>query len=98
MAKTKEEAKDKIPKLDATQSAKVIVAYLQQTNRPYSAKEISENIKAAKTGVISQSAAQKLLKDLHERKEIDGKAAGKSSVYFALQVRSRNRPYPENSH
>ncbi|EME77829.1 uncharacterized protein MYCFIDRAFT_79089 [Pseudocercospora fijiensis CIRAD86] len=78
MAKTKEDAKDKIPKLTPQQSAEVILAYLKQTNRPYSAKEISENIKGAKTAVITQAAAQKLLKDLHERKEIEGKASGKS--------------------
>ncbi|KXT16435.1 hypothetical protein AC579_5142 [Pseudocercospora musae] len=85
MAKTKEEAKDKIPKLTPQQSAEVIFTYLKQTNRPYSAKEISENIKGAKTAIITQAAAQKLLKDLHERKEIEGKASGKSVVYFAIQ-------------
>lgn len=85
MAPTKKEAtKEKEKKLSPQEASKAILEYLARVNRPYSAVEISGNIKGGKA--IAQAAAKKLLKDMHERKEIEGVTAGKSIVYHVLQV------------
>ena len=78
MAPTKKDAKEeKEAKLTPEQSAA-----LRRQNRPYSASDISSNLKNR----VSKAAAAKLLKDMHERKEIEGRAAGKQLVYHAIQV------------
>lgn len=88
MAATKKEAGgEKEKKLTPEESARLILDYLRQTNRPYSATDISNNLRNR----VTKAAATKLLKDMHERKEIDGKVVGKAAVYHALQVRSH--PY-----
>jgi hypothetical protein len=69
-------------KLTPAQSSSLILNYLQQQNRPYSAIDISANLKNR----VTKTAAAKLLKDLHERGEIEGRVAGKGVVYHALQV------------
>lgn len=81
MAPTKKDG-DKEAKLTPEQSAALILDYLRKQNRPYSATDISANLKNR----VTKSAATKLLKDMHERGEIEGKAAGKQSVYHAVQV------------
>ena len=85
MAPTKEKATgkpEKEAKLTPEQSATLILDYLRKQNRPYSATDISANLKNR----VTKAAAAKLLKDLHERNEIEGKAAGKQIVYHAIQV------------
>lgn len=85
MAPTKKDAKEeKEAKLTPEQSASLMFDYLRQQNRPYSATDISSNLKNR----VTKAAAAKLLKDMHERKEIEGRAAGKQLVYHAIQVGS----------
>lgn len=55
--------------------------YLRKQNRPYSATDISANLH----NKVTKAAAAKILKDLHERKEIEGRAAGKQIVYHPIQ-------------
>nr|POF15265.1 homologous-pairing protein 2 [Quercus suber] len=78
MAPKKEE---KEAKLNADQSAALILDYLRKQNRPYSATDISANLKNR----VTKTAAAKLLKDMHERRDIEGRAAGKQIVYHAIQ-------------
>jgi 26S proteasome regulatory subunit (ATPase 3-interacting protein) len=80
MAPTKKDEKE--AKLNPEQSANLILGYLREQNRPYSATDISANLKNR----VTKAAAAKLLKDMHERHEIDGRAAGKQFVYHAIQV------------
>ena len=84
MAPTKKDAEkgEKEAKLTPEQSSSLIIDYLHKQNRPYSAIDISSNLKNR----VSKAAAQKLLKDLHERNQIAGQAAGKQIVYHAIQV------------
>jgi len=85
MAPTKKDGDkaEKEVKLTPEQSASLILEYLRKQNRPYSATDISANLKNR----VTKAAATKLLKDMHERTEIEGKAAGKQIVYHAIQVR-----------
>jgi 26S proteasome regulatory subunit (ATPase 3-interacting protein) len=63
----------------------LILTYLRrQPSRPYSAVDISANLKNR----VTKTSAAKILKDLHERGEIAGCTQGKQSVYHALQVRN----------
>ncbi|KAK3677238.1 hypothetical protein LTR78_002776 [Recurvomyces mirabilis] len=80
MAPTKKDA-EKEAKLTPEQSATMILDYLRKQNRPYSATDISTNLKNR----VTKAAAAKLLKDMHERNEIEGRAAGKQLVYHAIQ-------------
>ena len=80
MAPTKKDEKE--AKLNPEQSAALILDYLRKQNRPYSATDISANLKNR----VTKTAAAKLLKDLHERNEIEGRAAGKQLVYHSIQV------------
>ncbi|MCJ1461864.1 hypothetical protein MMC07_000463 [Pseudocyphellaria aurata] len=59
----------------------LIVNYLKQQNRPYSATDISANLH----NKVTKTYATKALKELHESQLIAGKAAGKQIVYHALQ-------------
>lgn len=81
MAPTKTDA-EKGTKPTPEQSAALILDYLRKQNRPYSATDISTNLKNR----VTKAAATKLLKDMHERKEIEGRSAGKQIVYHAIQV------------
>jgi 26S proteasome regulatory subunit (ATPase 3-interacting protein) len=74
---------DNNAKFTPAQSSALILSYLRKQNRPYSAIDISANLKNR----VTKTAAAKLLKDLHERGEIEGRLAGKGVVYHALQVR-----------
>lgn len=80
MAPTKKDEKE--AKLTPEQSATLVLDYLRKQNRPYSATDISSNLKNR----VTKTAAAKLLKDMHERNEIEGRAAGKQLVYHAIQV------------
>ena len=85
MAPTKADAEkaEKEAKLTPEQSAALVLDYLRKQNRPYSATDISSNLKNR----VTKAAVTKLLKDMHERNEIEGRAAGKQIVYHAIQVR-----------
>ena len=78
----KDSEKEKEAKLTPEQSAALILDYLRKQNRPYSATDISSNLKNR----VTKAAAAKLLKDMHERNDIEGRAAGKQVVYHAIQV------------
>ena len=84
MAPTKKDAskEKKEAKLSPQEQATTIINYLRKTNRPYSAIDISANLKNR----VTKSSAVKLLKDLEERGEIKCSASGKQMVYHALQV------------
>jgi hypothetical protein len=88
MAPTKKDAKEeKEAKLTPEQSAALIMDYLRKQNRPYSATDISTNLKNR----VTKAAATKLLKDMHERKEVEGRASGKQIVYHSIQVCPQHR-------
>lgn len=84
MAPTKDKAgqAEKAEKLTPAQSADLMLHYLRAQNRPYSATDISANLKNR----VTKTLAAKVLKEMHEKKLIEGKAAGKQVVYHALQV------------
>ncbi|RDI78527.1 hypothetical protein Vi05172_g11409 [Venturia inaequalis] len=71
MAPKKEKA-EKPAKGDA--AADMILHYLRKQNRPYSATDISANLH----NKVTKAATQKILKELRERKEIDGRDSGTS--------------------
>ena len=75
MAPTKKDADkgEKEAKLTPEQSASLIFDYLRRQNRPYSATDISSNLKNR----VTKAAAIKLLKDMHERNEIEGRDDGR---------------------
>lgn len=81
MPPVKKEAETKV-KLTPEQGAAAILQYLRKENRPYSATDISSNLHNA----VTKTAAAKLLKDMHERQEIEGRASGKQIVYHVIQV------------
>lgn len=83
MAPTKKDG-EKEAKFTPQESAKAIMDYLRKENRPYSATDISGNLHNR----VTKTLAQKLLKDMHERKEIEGRASGKQLVYHVIQVSS----------
>ena len=78
----KKEAKPK-PTSDDNVATGLILDYLVQQNRPYSATEISSNLHNA----VTKTRTDKLLKECFERGEIGGRASGKQWVYWGLQVR-----------
>ncbi|QDS77885.1 hypothetical protein FKW77_000459 [Venturia effusa] len=87
MAPKKEKA-EKPAKGDA--AADMILHYLRKQNRPYSATDISANLH----NKVTKAATQKILKDLRERKEIDGRDSGKQSVYHVIQ-KPEESPSPD---
>ncbi|KAA8613304.1 Tat binding protein 1-interacting [Pyrenophora tritici-repentis] len=68
-------------KATANEAADMVLQYLHKQNRPYSAIDVSANLH----NKVTKAAAAKILKDLHEQKLIEGRAAGKQIVYHALQ-------------
>ncbi|KAH7095162.1 Tat binding protein 1-interacting [Paraphoma chrysanthemicola] len=68
-------------KASANEAADMVLHYLRKQNRPYSALEVSANLH----NKVTKAAAAKLLKDLHEQKQIEGRPAGKQIVYHAIQ-------------
>lgn len=60
----------------------LIVSYLKSQNRPYSATDISSNLH----NKVTKTKCDKFLKEMFERKDIDGKVSGKQWVYWCLQV------------
>ncbi len=75
------------PTSDDNKATGMILEYLVQQNRPYSATEVSANLHNA----VTKTRTDKLLKEMFERKEIGGRASGKQWVYWPLQVRYEQR-------
>ncbi|KAF2084583.1 homologous-pairing protein-like protein 2 [Saccharata proteae CBS 121410] len=73
--------KEKAEKVASNEAADLVLDYLRKQNRPYSATDISANLH----NKVSKAAAAKLLKEMHDRKEIEGRSAGKQSVYHVIQ-------------
>ncbi|KAF2751632.1 Tat binding protein 1-interacting, partial [Sporormia fimetaria CBS 119925] len=73
--------KEKTEKVSANEAANTVLTYLRKQNRPYSATDVSANLH----NKVSKAAAAKILKDLHDRNEIEGRPAGKQIVYHAKQ-------------
>jgi len=65
----------------AHEAADMVLHYLRRQNRPYSAIDVSANLH----NKVTKTAAAKILKDLHEQKQIEGRPAGKQIVYHAIQ-------------
>ncbi|KAG9197256.1 hypothetical protein G6514_001948 [Epicoccum nigrum] len=79
MGARKEGEKEK--KATGAEGSDIILHYLRDTNRPYSAIEISANLR----NKVTKATTVKLLKDLQEQKLIEVRASGKSMVYHAAQ-------------
>ncbi|KAF2011793.1 homologous-pairing protein-like protein 2 [Aaosphaeria arxii CBS 175.79] len=83
--------------VSANEAADTILDYLRNQNESLSihvpvSNEAGELIHQKATDVsanlhnkVTKAAAQKILKDLHEGKQIEGRASGKQWVYHALQ-------------
>ncbi|KAL4973239.1 Tat binding protein 1-interacting protein-domain-containing protein [Aspergillus desertorum] len=74
--KTDKSAKD-VP----LEGSALILDYLRRQNRPYSAIDISTNLH----NKVTKTYAVKALRELHQKKEIECRVAGKQTVYHALQ-------------
>lgn len=68
-------------KASANEASDLVLHYLLKQNRPYSAIDVSANLH----NKVTKTAAAKILKDLHEQRRIEGRAAGKQIVYHAVQ-------------
>ncbi|GFN17464.1 putative TBP interacting domain protein [Aspergillus tubingensis] len=68
----------------APDGSALVLEYLRKQNRPYSATEVSVNLH----NKITKAHAAKALRELHQNKQIEGRAAGKQIVYHALQETS----------
>ncbi|KAL2862925.1 putative TBP interacting domain protein [Aspergillus lucknowensis] len=65
----------------ATDGAALILDYLRKQNRPYSATDVSVNLH----NKVTKAYAVKALRELHQKKEIECRIAGKQIVYHATQ-------------
>ncbi|KAM5464993.1 hypothetical protein MauCBS54593_006626 [Microsporum audouinii] len=68
----------------------MILKYLQQQNRPYSAIDISANLH----NKVTKAYTVKALKGLHERKLLECRVSGKQMVYHVVQD-TANEATPE---
>ncbi|CAG5148165.1 uncharacterized protein ALTATR162_LOCUS2160 [Alternaria atra] len=71
-------------KATANEASNMVLEYLRKQNRPYSAIDVSANLH----NKVTKASAAKILRDLHEQRAIEGRAAGKQIVYHALQASS----------
>ncbi|KAL5043403.1 hypothetical protein BDW71DRAFT_119646 [Aspergillus fruticulosus] len=72
---------DKSAKDASLEGSALILDYLRKQNRPYSAIDISTNLH----NKVTKTYAVKALRELHQKKEIECRVAGKQTVYHALQ-------------
>ncbi|KAL1958449.1 hypothetical protein VTO42DRAFT_4313 [Malbranchea cinnamomea] len=72
---------EKAGKVSAEDGTAMILEYLRQQNRPYSAIDISANLH----NKVSKAYTAKALKALHEKKLIEERVSGKQLVYHAIQ-------------
>ena len=75
---------EKEMKLTADQLSALVLNYLRKQKRPYSAIDVSMDLKNR----VTKAAAAKILKDMHERNQIEGRSAGKQIVYHATHLSS----------
>ncbi|CCU75702.1 unnamed protein product [Blumeria hordei] len=80
------ESKEKVATIHGEQAIELIVTYLKEQNRPYSATEISANLH----GKVAKTMADKLLKEMSESGKINSKSTkgnekGSQWVFWALQ-------------
>ncbi|TVY64193.1 Homologous-pairing protein, partial [Lachnellula suecica] len=71
VVKKEKDAKEKVKAVTGDEAEKLIVAYLKEQNRPYSATEVSANLH----GKVTKTVADKLLKELEQSGAIMGKAS-----------------------
>lgn len=69
-------------KASADEAPSLILNYLIQQNRPYSAMDISSNL----LNQVTKTKTDKILKELAEEGKIVGKNAGKAWIFHAVQV------------
>lgn len=69
-------------KASADEAPTLILNYLIQQNRPYSATDVSSNLH----NKVTKTKTDKILKELAEEGKIVGKNAGKAWIFHALQV------------
>ncbi|EPQ63646.1 Bgt-5473 [Blumeria graminis f. sp. tritici] len=80
------ESKEKVATIHGEQANELLVTYLKEQNRPYSATEISANLH----GKVARAMADKLLKEMSESGKINSKSTkgnekGSQWVFWALQ-------------
>ncbi|KAI9740812.1 MAG: hypothetical protein M1818_004417 [Claussenomyces sp. TS43310] len=59
----------------------LILQYLEEQNRPYSAADISSNLH----NKVTKTKTDKILKEMLERSEVSGTSSGKQWVFWCLQ-------------
>lgn len=69
-------------KASADEAPTLILNYLIQQNRPYSATDVSSNLH----NKVTKTKTDKILKELAEEGKIVGKNTGKAWIFHALQV------------
>ncbi|KAK8197044.1 Tat binding protein 1-interacting protein-domain-containing protein [Phyllosticta capitalensis] len=84
MAPRKEkDAKDaKAERITGSEAADLVLKYLTEQNRPYSANDVSANLH----NKVTKAAATKLLKELSDKELLICRAAGKQLVYHVPQT------------
>ncbi|CAG8961292.1 hypothetical protein HYFRA_00013572 [Hymenoscyphus fraxineus] len=65
-----EKGKEKVEKVSGEEAEKLILLYLKEQNRPYSATEISANLH----GKVTKTLADKLLKEMEQNGQLQAKA------------------------
>ncbi|KAI1004126.1 hypothetical protein K3495_g4084 [Podosphaera aphanis] len=85
------DGKEKIITVNGQEAMDMIINYLKEQNRPYSATEISANLH----GKVAKTAADKLLKELSESGKINAKSTkgnekGSQWVFWTLQDAADN--------
>ncbi|KAI5855395.1 Tat binding protein 1-interacting protein-domain-containing protein [Tricharina praecox] len=78
--------KEKKEQFKGDQASEMIFEYLEQQNRPYSAADVSSNLHNA----VTKATATKILKEMHESGQIEGRVSGKQIVYHAIQSPTEN--------
>ncbi|KAI5789879.1 Tat binding protein 1-interacting protein-domain-containing protein [Pyronema domesticum] len=73
--------KEKKEQFKGDEATEMIMEYLIKQNRPYSAVDISSNLHNA----VTKTTAAKLLKEMHESGQIEGRVSGKAVVYHVIQ-------------
>ncbi|KAL4919116.1 Tat binding protein 1-interacting [Aspergillus aurantiobrunneus] len=81
MTQKKGKAEKKSTKEASLDGSALILDYLRKQNRPYSAIDISTNLH----NKVTKSYAIKALRELHQKKEIECRVAGKQMIYHAVQ-------------
>ncbi|KAK7546593.1 Tat binding protein 1-interacting protein-domain-containing protein [Phyllosticta citricarpa] len=78
------DAKDgaKAERITGSEAADLVLKYLNEQNRPYSANDISANLH----NKVTKAAATKLLKDLADKNLLICRASGKQLVYHVPQT------------